>query len=65
MNDSIIKQFADKLLTLAPGIEISADEVQTRIINQGLSGFIREIGGDATGLAETAELLARLEEGQI
>ena len=65
MNDGIKKQFADKLLALAPGIAISADEVQVRIVSQGLAVFINEAGGDAAGLAETAELLARMEEGQI
>jgi hypothetical protein len=59
----IITQFADNLLTLAPDFPMGVDEIQALISEKGLSCFISETGGDAAGLAEIAELLARLEKG--
>lgn len=51
------------LLRAAPDFPYNEAEIQSGILQHGLSGFISTAGGHAAALAETAELLSKLERG--
>ena len=52
------KQFANTILHLVPDIPLSSKEIEALIKTQGLKRFIQN---HAAGLAETTELLIRME----
>ena len=61
MNKDIYLQFADILLSLAPDLRMSKDDIQIQLETQGLELLIAKIGNPAAELAEIVELLSLME----
>jgi len=59
LKDCYYKQFAQSLLTLAPGFPMDAAGIEKHIKNKGFDSFITTAGNYDPGITEIAELMIR------
>ena len=65
MDEKTFEKFAAALLFLAPNLPLNKEEICTQIKTNGLERFMTGLGSHVAALAETAELIASLEEGGL
>ena len=63
MNDRYYERLAESIRALSPEAPMSAAEIGAAVKAQGLERFIQSAGSGTAGLAEIAELLARMGKG--
>ena len=65
IDDTILEKFTTRLLFLIPDFPLSTKEIHRQLAAKGLERFLTGRGGQVAALAETAELIERLEKGGL
>jgi hypothetical protein len=65
LNDRLYRQFAESLLSIAPGFPMNADDIEVLVREQGLDSFINIADRYDEGISEIIDLLIHPGNGGI